>query len=87
MVSIFSTYPHWKGCLFTTTSGYIASATMEVQSGDVVCILFGCLLPLVLRPQNDGTYIIVDAAYVEEIMEGEFLQDRSSYTDTEFVIS
>ena len=87
MVSVFSIYPHWKGCLFTTTSGYIASAAMEVQSGDVVCILFGCPLPLVLRPQNDGTYIIVDAAYVEGIMEGEFLQDRSSYTDTEFVIS
>ena len=87
MVSIFSIYPRWKGCLFTTTSGYVASAGMEVQSGDVLCILFGCFLPLVLRPQNDGTYIIVDAAYVEGIMEGEFLQDRSSYTDTEFVIS
>jgi len=86
IVAIFSTYPHWKGCLFSTTSGHVASATMEVQSGDVVCIFFGCLLPLVLRPQNDGTYIIVDAAYVEGIMGGEFLQDRSSYTDTEFVI-
>ncbi|KAI4657410.1 uncharacterized protein J4E79_007483 [Alternaria viburni] len=87
IVAIFSTHPHWKGCLFTTTSGYVASAGMKAQSGDVVCILFGSLLPLVLRPQNDGTYIIIDAAYVEGIMEGEFLEDRSSYTDTEFVIS
>jgi hypothetical protein len=31
--------------------------------------------------------MIVDAAYVEGIMEGEFLQDKAHYTDTGFVIS
>jgi hypothetical protein len=44
-------------------------------------------MPLILRSQNDGTYMTVDAAYVEDIMEGEFLQDKAHYTDTEFVIS
>jgi hypothetical protein len=70
-----------------TTNGYVASANKEAQSGDVVCILFGCAMPLILRSQNDGTYMTVDAAYVEDIMEGEFLQDKAHYTDTEFVIS
>jgi hypothetical protein len=87
IVGHFSTYPHRKGCLFTTTNGYVASASKEVQNGDEVCILFGCAMPLVLRPRNDGTYAIIDAAYVEGIMEGEFLQDKAQYTDTKFVIS
>ncbi|KAH6872212.1 hypothetical protein BKA58DRAFT_381567, partial [Alternaria rosae] len=73
-------------CLFTTTSGYTGSAMRELQRGDVVCILFGCALPLILRPQPDGTHVIVDAGYVNGIMGGEFLRDKSQYTDTEFLI-
>jgi hypothetical protein len=44
-------------------------------------------MPLVLRPRNDGTHVIIDAAYMEGIMEGEFLQDKAQYTDTKFVIT
>ena len=49
IVGVFSPKEHWKGCLFTTTNGYVASANKETQSGDVVCILFGCTMPLMLR--------------------------------------
>ena len=74
-------------CLFTTTNGYAGSAVRELQHGDVVCILFGCALPLILRPQADGTHVIVDAGYVDGVMGGEFLRDKAHYTDTEFLIS
>jgi hypothetical protein len=87
IVRMFSSYEYWQGCLFTTMNGYVAYSIKEAQVGDLVCILFGCAMPLVLRPQDDETYKIIHSAYVGDIMNGEFLQDKADYTDVEFVIS
>jgi hypothetical protein len=68
-------------------NGYVAYSIKEAQVGDLVCILFGCAMPLVLGPQDDETYKIIHSAYVGDIMNGEFLRDKADYTDVEFVIS
>jgi hypothetical protein len=75
-----------EGCLFTTTSGYVGSGPKKIRSGDIVCILFGCAMPLVMRPRNNGTHRIIGAVYVDDIMSGEFLRDKASYTDSNFII-
>jgi hypothetical protein len=73
-------------CFFTTTTGYIGCAGHSAQKGDVLCILFGCRLPAILRPQQDGTYKLVTFTYTHDVMKGEFLRNNSSMVEKEFVL-
>lgn len=59
-----------KKCFFATDSDYPGSASPSIQQGDIVCILFGCKVPLVLRECGDGTHSIVSGAYVHDLMTG-----------------
>jgi hypothetical protein len=74
-------------CIFTTHEGYIGSGSYAIKRDDVVCILFGCKIPVVMRRGSSGTYKIIDAVYVDGIMGGEFLRDEAGYTVTEFEIN
>ncbi|KAI5459249.1 heterokaryon incompatibility protein-domain-containing protein [Mariannaea sp. PMI_226] len=64
--------------LMFTDRGYIgwapdnAYGPGEKQSrvGDLVCIVFGCSTPLVIRPK-DANYEVLGEAYVEGVMDGE----------------
>jgi hypothetical protein len=76
-----------EACLFTTTSGHVGSGPKSIRSGDVVCILIGCAMPLIMRPKDDGTHHIIGVVYVDGMMSGEFLGNKASYTDVDFVIS
>jgi hypothetical protein len=69
---------------FETDSGYVGSSYAGVEVGDVVCVLFGCQLPVVLRPDAEGRYGLVDAVYVDGIMGGEFLEGERE--EGEFVL-
>ena len=51
---------------FTTPKGYMGLGPKGVQQGDLVCILFGCQQPLVLRPVEDY-YLVVGSCYVNGI--------------------
>ncbi|PTB38997.1 uncharacterized protein TrAFT101_007024 [Trichoderma asperellum] len=47
-------------------------APKEAEEGDLVCILFGCTVPVILRPIEDlGLYKLVGEAYVHGVMDGE----------------
>ncbi|KAM0254725.1 hypothetical protein ACHAQJ_006507 [Trichoderma viride] len=47
-------------------------APRETKEGDLVCILFGCTVPVVLRPMKDPEfYQLVGEAYVHGVMDGE----------------
>lgn len=72
--------------VFATDTGYVGSCYTDVQVNDVVCILFGCRLPLVMRPTGDGTYNLVDAVYVDGIMGGGFLWDKADCAETKFIL-
>jgi hypothetical protein len=71
---------------FETESGYVGSSYAGVEVGDVVCVLFGCQLPVVLRPDADRRYGSVDAVYVDGIMGGEFLEGKKEKEKRRFVL-
>ncbi|KAK6855088.1 heterokaryon incompatibility protein-domain-containing protein [Apiospora arundinis] len=39
----------WNRCLVKTKKGRLGLANMPVQQGDLVCIIFGCTVPVILR--------------------------------------
>lgn len=41
------------------------------RPGDIICVLFGCYVPLVLRPGGGSTFKIVGGCYVDGVMRGE----------------
>lgn len=67
----------------TTDTGYIARAPHAVQEGDLLCILFGCRLPTILRPCGD-TYELISFTYTDGIMDGEFVEDIEGVERREF---
>ncbi|KAH8665930.1 heterokaryon incompatibility protein-domain-containing protein [Tricladium varicosporioides] len=55
------------------------------RTGDLVCILYGCSVPVVLRRnQNISTFTFVGEAYVDGMMDGEALQGNKR-EDTEAI--
>lgn len=42
-------------CLFWTGRGYFGNGPYLAQKGDVLCIIFGCFQPFLLRPMVKGT--------------------------------
>ena len=71
---------------FTTSSGYIGLAGHTTQTDDVLCILFGCSRPAVLRPQEDGSFKLVTFTYTDNVMNGEFLEDNNPDEEKSFVL-
>jgi hypothetical protein len=58
---------------FSTSFGYLGLGPEMLQSGDVVCVLYGATVPYILRPQN-GHYILIGEAYVHGAMLGEAME-------------
>ncbi|KAK0725105.1 heterokaryon incompatibility protein-domain-containing protein [Lasiosphaeris hirsuta] len=63
--------------LATTESGHVGMAPLRAKKGDVVCVLFGCSVPVVLRSQG-ASFEFIGECYLDGYMNGEILdQDRS----------
>ncbi|KAL8911667.1 MAG: hypothetical protein Q9171_003194 [Xanthocarpia ochracea] len=45
----------------------------ETRLSDVVCIIDGVDVPLVLRKNDSGTYVLIGEAYIHGVMDGEIL--------------
>jgi len=65
--------------VFRTPSGYIGSGPHILESGDLVCILFGADMPFILRREEEH-HVLIGAAFVFGLMNGEamkgFLEGR-----------
>jgi hypothetical protein len=59
-----------KSSLVWTRKGYLGMTNDGIQVGDHVCIVFGCPVPLLLRPAGPH-WKIVENMYVHGIMDGE----------------
>lgn len=60
--------------LSTTIKGYIAMAPAAAEPGDIICVLYGCSVPVVLRPRVEAsTYEFIGECYVDGFMNGEIL--------------
>jgi len=63
--------------LFGTAKGYLGIGEILLQTGDLVCVLFGAGVPMILRPIG-RSYRVVGECYLHGIMEGEALAEGLS---------
>lgn len=55
---------------------FVDVTSCPVQLGDEVCIFFSCSGPAVLRPQEDGSYMLISLACTDCVKCGEFLDSN-----------
>ncbi|KAF4627649.1 hypothetical protein G7Y89_g10503 [Cudoniella acicularis] len=60
--------------LFITSSGYLGWGPLEMRRSDLICILFGCDMPIILRKVNSH-FIHIGPCFVLGIMHGEAVAD------------
>jgi len=71
--------------LVTTSRGHLGMAPPEAKNGDVVCVLFGCSVPVVLRKRHDLGWEFIGECYLHGYMNGEIL--GSGRPVEEFILS
>jgi len=70
--------------LFVTENGMLGLGPGALKVGDRCCVLFGGIVPFVVRQQNDGMYTLVGECYMQHAMQGEVVQKwREGVIDTE----
>ena len=57
--------------LFRTESGSWGLGAKAISPGDYICILGGCEVPIVLRPEEDH-FLAIGEAYLSGVMYGEY---------------
>ncbi|KAI4192055.1 MAG: hypothetical protein LQ346_004508 [Caloplaca aetnensis] len=70
--------------LFSTDTGYLGRfgrTCQAFQPGDLVCILYGCDLPVVLRPLRES-YEVVTFVAMNELADGEYFDGPERQTET-----
>lgn len=73
--------------LMVGKNGFLGLAPDKSQKGDMVCILFGCSVPVVLRKIADGTkFACIGECFVDGYMSGEAIGDNR-FQETSFCIS
>lgn len=71
--------------LMQTTKGYIGLTHALSQAGDCICLLNGCVVPVILR-RRASRFTVVGEAYVHGIMNGEAWPARDKNSAEEFCI-
>lgn len=59
---------------FITSQGHLGLGPANMDTDDVVVVVYGSEVPLVLRPVGKGHYELIGEAYVDRIMDGEVLR-------------
>ncbi|GIJ88298.1 hypothetical protein Asppvi_007218 [Aspergillus pseudoviridinutans] len=57
--------------VFITKRGFLGIGPRALKEGDICCILFGAMVPIILRRKPNGRYVLVGESYVHGIMQGE----------------
>ncbi|KAH7015477.1 heterokaryon incompatibility protein-domain-containing protein [Ilyonectria destructans] len=75
-----------KGYLGWVPDNTRGSLEEQVQTGDMICVVFGCSTPLVIRPMGEN-FLVLGEAYVEGMMDGEAvaLLERGELVEQELV--
>lgn len=74
--------------LIVTQAGLIGSGPDKVMKGDLVCVLFGCSVPVLLRPRRSGqetTWSFIGECFLDGFMEGADLE-QPDFEEREFCI-
>jgi hypothetical protein len=60
-----------EGRFTVTDEGHVGITAAHARKGDMVCVLFGCSIPVVLRPVGvEGRYEFVGECYLHGFMYG-----------------
>ncbi|KAF4948552.1 hypothetical protein FGADI_9547 [Fusarium gaditjirri] len=70
--------------LFKTSKGMLGLGHVGIEVGDIVSLIWGVRSPIVLRQRCDGGFYFCGDAYVDGIMQGEYLEN--SPVEEEFCI-
>lgn len=62
---------------FRTENGHMGLFSGKVIPGDMVCIIFGCDMPVILR-MIDGKYVHLGVSYVVGLMRGEAVEEMEN---------
>jgi hypothetical protein len=60
---------------FLSEQGYVGLAPSHAEAGDVIVIIYGAIVPFILREVGNGRYNLVGEAYVHGIMDGEYIEN------------
>lgn len=72
--------------LMVTRSGRIGMVVNKARKGDLVCVFYGCSIPVVLRKSSDGgSYTLIGECYVDGGMDGS-LVDQAGLEENTFVL-
>jgi hypothetical protein len=71
-----------KKLLFITRTGYFGLGPLALEEGDMVCVLPGCMVPLLLR-KRDYCHVLVGECVVWGLMDGEAMLNREVDEDYE----
>ena len=66
--------------LVLTKKGYLGLGPMKARKGDLVCILYGCSVPVIIRKYGQG-HRFVGESYIHGLMHGAAV-DQQSLRDT-----
>nr|POE61748.1 heterokaryon incompatibility protein 6, or allele [Quercus suber] len=73
-------FPEVRGrTFFETDEGYMGMTSAAVSANDIVCVILGCSMPMILRPDRHGRFRIVGASLVHGLMDAESLLGPLEY--------
>ncbi|KAF4441570.1 heterokaryon incompatibility protein [Fusarium austroafricanum] len=61
--------------LFKTSKGMLGLGYVDIEIGDIVSLIWGVSSPIILRQRRDGGFYFCGDAYVDGIMQGEYLEN------------
>ena len=76
----------WARALITTERDLLGLAPLETKEHDLICILYGCSVPVVLRMHSDDKigdeyFEFIGECYVNDLMDGEALSIQETEED------
>ena len=72
---LFERMTHAGRNFCTTEAGRLGWASKRAKEGDIVALLYGCVVPILLRPRQDGKYECLEVCYIKGIMDGEVVEE------------
>jgi hypothetical protein len=73
--------------LMVSKDGFLGMAPDKAKKGDLICIIFGCNVPVVLREAANGkAFVFIGECFVDEYMSGEAVGDNR-FKERSFCIS
>lgn len=61
-------------CLFISEKGYLGLGPANAREKGRVCIVFGALVPFILRPESEH-YVLIGESYIHGVMYGELIDE------------